>query len=405
MVGVHIFARGGIEALPSAAGALGHLLAAGGMAEIGGGAAHIVDIALEILVLHHLLRFPEDGFMAPGLDDPALMEGQGAEGTGAEATPVADKAEFYLFDCGNASGLCITGMPGAHIGKIVDGVHFCGGQRFLRRILDNILIAVGLCQPLGSEWIAVCVLNPEGFGIAALVCFQFLISGQNNRRQAIIQFRRLEYGAVNIGDIFHVHAGIQRVRDFHDALFSHAVHQKIRLGVQQNGALHALGPVVIVAQPPQAGLDPADEDGNIPVGLADQVAVDNGGIVGPLAHDPAGSEGVRFASVLGDGVMVHHGIHIAAGNQKSKTGAAVNSNGLGIFPVRLRNDADAVAATFQHTADDCMAKGRVVHIGVADYIYKIAGLPAAIQHILSANGKKVHALPPECILFSISPFC
>ena len=51
-----------------------------------------MDIAFEIRVLHHLLRFPEDGFVAAGLDDPALVEGQGAERTGPEAAPVADQA-------------------------------------------------------------------------------------------------------------------------------------------------------------------------------------------------------------------------------------------------------------------------------------------------------------------------
>ena len=85
----HILAGGGVQALPSAAGTLGQLLFAGGVAEIGGGAAHIVDVALEILVLHHDFRFLQDGFMAAGLDDAALVEGQGAEGAGAEAAPVA----------------------------------------------------------------------------------------------------------------------------------------------------------------------------------------------------------------------------------------------------------------------------------------------------------------------------
>ena len=80
-----------VEALPAAAGTLAQLLFAGGMAEIGGRAAHIVDITLEILILYHDFRFFKNGFMAAGLDDASLMEGQCTEGTGTEAATVGNQ--------------------------------------------------------------------------------------------------------------------------------------------------------------------------------------------------------------------------------------------------------------------------------------------------------------------------
>ena len=144
MVRLHILAGGGVQALPSAAGTLGQLLFAGGSAEIGGGTAHIVDVALEILVLHDHFRFPEDGFVAPGLDNPALVEGQGAEGAGTEAAPVGNQAEFDLFNGGNTALFGIAGMPGPLVGQLVYRIHFLGGQGLLRGILHHIFLAIGL---------------------------------------------------------------------------------------------------------------------------------------------------------------------------------------------------------------------------------------------------------------------
>ena len=90
VVGVHILAGGRVQALPPAAGALGHLLFTGRVPEIGGGAAYIVDVALEVRILHHFFGLCQNGFVAPHLDDPALVESQGAEGACPEAAPVAD---------------------------------------------------------------------------------------------------------------------------------------------------------------------------------------------------------------------------------------------------------------------------------------------------------------------------
>ena len=57
MVGNHIFAGSGEKALATATSTLRKLLLASRLAEIGGGAAHIVDIALEIRVAGHYFRF------------------------------------------------------------------------------------------------------------------------------------------------------------------------------------------------------------------------------------------------------------------------------------------------------------------------------------------------------------
>ena len=322
------------------------------------------------------------------------MEGQRAEGTGTETAPVADQTELNLFNGGDAAGLLIAGMVGAAVGEGVDIVHFLGGQGLLGRVLNHIQVTEGLGKPFGGEGIAVAILNFEGLGIFPLVLLQLLIAGKYDGGQALVQFLHAEHGAVDVGDVPDIHAGIQSVGHLHDAPLAHAIEQQVRLRIQQDGPLHGLGPVVVVGKSAQAGFDTADDDGDFLIGLTDQIAVHNSGVVGSLAHHTAGSVGIGFAPVLGDGIVVHHGVHIAAGDQETQSGAAIDIDGGRLFPVRLGDDAHLVARLFQHTADDGVAEGVVIHIRVTDYIDKIALIPAPVNHILFAKGEKFHNVPP-----------
>ena len=82
-----------------------------------------MDIALKFRVPGKLLCLLQNRIVASGLDDTALMEGQGTEITAAKAAPVADQAVFHLVDGRNAAQSLIGGMIGAHIGKIIHVVH------------------------------------------------------------------------------------------------------------------------------------------------------------------------------------------------------------------------------------------------------------------------------------------
>ena len=196
--------------------------------------------------------------MAPNLHDSALMKGQRAEGAGPEAAPVTYKAEFDLLDGGHAAQFCVAGVPGALVGQIVDGVHLLHGQGLLRRVLHHEFLAVGFRQTLGGEGVTVAILDFEGLGVFFLIGFQFLKRRKNDGGQALVQLAGPKHGAVDVGDVPDVHTGVQSLGNLHDALFPHAVHEKVGLTVKQNGALHALRPIIIVSKPPQAGFNAAD---------------------------------------------------------------------------------------------------------------------------------------------------
>ena len=186
--------------------------------------------------------------MASYLHNAPLVEGQGAERAGAKAAPVGNQAEFDFLNGGDAARFGIAGVPGALVGKVVYRVHLLRGQGLLGRVLHHIFPAIGFCQPLGGEGVAVAVLDFEGLRVLSFVGFQFRERGQNDGGQAFVQFGCPEHGAINVGDVPDVHAGIESVGNLHDALFSHAVHEQIRLRIKQYGALHALGPIVVMGK-------------------------------------------------------------------------------------------------------------------------------------------------------------
>ena len=105
------------------------------------------------------------------------MEGQSAERAGAEAAPVAHKAEFYLFNGRHAPGLFVAGVVGAAVGQGIYIVHLLGGQGLLGRVLHHKFPAVRLGQALGGKGIAVAILDLEALSIATPIVFQLFVGG------------------------------------------------------------------------------------------------------------------------------------------------------------------------------------------------------------------------------------
>ena len=160
------------------------------------------------------------------------MEGQGAEGAGAEAAPVGHQAEPDLFDGGDAPCLFIAGVIGTHVGKVIHRVHFRCGQGLLGRILHHEEIVVRLRQPLGGEGVAVGVLDLEALGVFAPVGLDLGEGGQGDGGETVVRLLGFEHRAVDVGDVLHVQPGIQGVGHLHNGLFPHAVHEQVGLTVQ-----------------------------------------------------------------------------------------------------------------------------------------------------------------------------
>ena len=398
VVGNEIFAGLGEQTLFCGTDAGFQLFFAGGLPEIGRRAAHIVNIALEIRFPRHLTGFGQNGLMASGLNDSALMERQGTKAASTEAAPAGHQTEPYFLNGGHTTGLFIGGVISAHIGQTIDSVHLPLGKGLLGRILHHKFFrTIGLNQRLAGKGVRVAILGIETLGILPLFFAKLLIRGQDlvgHRHRGLCG---TVHSAVHKGDIPGLETAVEGFRHLHNGPLAHAVQQQIRLGIQQNGAFQLVGPVIVMGQTAQTGFDAADDNGNVVIDPANQIAINHRGIVRPFAHDAAGGEGVGLAALLGDGVVVDHGIHIAAGDEEPQAGTAQGRNGLGILPVGLGQNADFIAVGLQDPADDGMAEGRMIHIGVTDDIDKIALLPAAGLHIGLGNGQKFTHDDSSCI--------
>ena len=150
-------------------------------------------------------------------------------------------------------------------------------------------------------------------------------------------------GAPYVGDLPYRGAAGQTGGDLQSGILPHAVAQNIRLGIEEDGAAHLVLPVVVVSKAAQTGLQPADDDGDVPEHLPHPVGVDDGGVVRAQSGLAAGGVGVIVAALAGGGVVGHHGVDVAGGDQHPQAGAAQSGEGGGIAPVRLGHNGHPVA--------------------------------------------------------------
>ena len=233
-----IFAGGGEQALLGGTYALGLLLFTGGLTEVGGGAAHIVDIALELRVRNEHVCLFENGLVAAGLDDPPLMEGQRTEATAAEAAPAAGQTEFDLFDGVDAPVLFVHGVIGAHIGQVVGIVHLLGGQGLLGRVLHHIgLLVIGLHQSFCHIGVGVAVLGIEALGIDPLIGGERRVVGEGDIVIDAGEVPGLIDRAPDKRQVRDGKPAVQGLGHLHNTPLAHTIEQQVRLGVQEDRAL------------------------------------------------------------------------------------------------------------------------------------------------------------------------
>ena len=159
---------------------------------------------------------------------------------------------------------------------------------------------------------------------------------------------------------------------------------------------HAVAPVVVVREPAQRRLHPADDDGHLAVRLMDAVAVDDGGAVGAQTGLAAGGVEVLRAGLFGCGVVVDHGIDVARGDHEAVLRTTEAHEIRCIVKIRLAEHAHAVARVLQHARDDGVAKRGVIDVRVPRDHHKIRLLPAPREHLLARHRQKLsgHTRPP-----------
>ena len=176
--------------------------------------------------------------MAPGLDDTPLVEGEGTEATPTKAATAGYQAEPHLLNGGHTASGLIGGVIGTHIRQTVHPVHLRLTQRLLGWVLDDVFPgAIGLHQRFSREGVRIAILSVETLSILTLILTQLLIGGEGHIGHHQVYLGGTVHRTVDKGDVLGLQAAVQSVRHLHHRPFTHAVHEQIRLTVQQNGAL------------------------------------------------------------------------------------------------------------------------------------------------------------------------
>ena len=293
VVGAQLVARLGRQAALVRAGAAFQLLGASGRPEVRRRPAHVVDIALEVRIFAHCARFGQDRLVAARLHDAPLMEVERAEGAIAHAPAVARQRELHLGQRRHAARRVVARVPRAFVRQVVDGVELLGCQRLGRWVLhDEHAMRVFLDQRVRRKRVEVFQLQAEAARIGQLVGLHVRKRWQHDGLVHVLDRPRAVRRAGDERQVRHRQARCQRIGDGHDRTLAHAVRHHVGARVQQHRSLQRIGPVVVVRQPPQAGLDAAQDDGRVLERAADQVAVHHARMVGPQPHFPARRVGI-----------------------------------------------------------------------------------------------------------------
>ena len=385
-----------------------HLLAAGGRAEVRRRAADVMDVALEVGIVRHLLSLCDKRSAAAHLHDAPLVERERAEGALAEAPTVARERELHFFDSGNPARGIVVGMRGADERQAIDRIELGGRKRGGWRVLhDELVLAIGLDQAFSRHMVAVGVLYGEAFRVGARVGAHGAVSGQKLVVVDMIKRARAEYRAIDESKVTDRKPRIQSIGDFHNGVFPHPIGHKVGVRIEQDRPLQRVRPVIVVGKASQTRLNASDDDGNILEHASDQVRVHHNRVVGTQPALAPRREGIQVAALLGDRIVIHHRVHVPRAHEEPQTRAPEHGDAFRIAPIGLGDHADLVMVRLKKTADNGCTERRVVHIRIAGHVHEVALVPAALAHVLAVHGKEAPAVGARTLrrlLIGASPF-
>ena len=185
--------------------------------------------------------------------------------------------------------------------------------------------------------------------------------------------------------ILHAGAPSKVVGYFDNLLFTHAVHQQVRMTALQNGGQEPILPIVKMHKAAEAGLNAANNNRHMGPQALHHLGINHGGMIRPLAYRPTSSIFIHTAGIFGRCIMAQHGIKIATGNEHTQTGLTQGSKIFNLIPSRLAQQRHLVALGFQHPANNRRTKGRMVHIGITADEQKIQLLPTTFCNFFLGN--------------------
>ena len=421
MVAVQVGAHLRVNTRGATALAAGFQLAAVHAIHVGRRAAQVGQVAFETGHLLDLLYLPQDAGFRPIHDKLALVGRYGAEGAAAETPAVQVDGELDHLEGGDALAT-VLGVGQARVGQVERVVQLCGAEGRVGRLHGHPCGARLLPQALRIPAVGLFLNMAEVLGMQPR-CGQGLLVGVQH------DVGRTYVGPVaQIGYLFHVGRRLCTVQPQHVAqhaavylcvallvivqvgvpvvyclgeqvcqpdggLLAHAVYNKVCPGVNQDAGAEPLLPVVVVHQPPQRGLDATEHHRDVGVELAQDVCIDNGGILRAQVVAAVGAVGILRAQASCRGVFVYHGVHAPRGDAEPQAWAPQLAEvAVVAMPVGLRHDGYTQALCLEQTAYDGRAERGVVHVGIGAEQNHVGLCPPPRFHLASGGGQ-----PTACV--------
>ncbi|KIG14484.1 hypothetical protein DB30_06711 [Enhygromyxa salina] len=422
VVGVQVVADARVHARGPPARGLDLGIFAAKPPHVGRGAANVGDDAREPGDrVADLLDLADHRRPRAALNDPTLVLGDRAKRAAAKAAAHDhDRGLDHLV--GGDLGVFVARVRAPAVGQLEHLVHLGGRQGDRRWVDPHVAVAVALDQDPTVVGVGLLVEHARGVGVEHLVVADGLERGQSHGRalarrghgsgarvdlapqadQALrlIHIARVDLdklsrqladdrrGAADIAKIADELTLTEAMGDLDDRALGVAVDQKIGLGVEQHAAPDLVGPIVVVGDAAQAGLDPTDDHGDLGRGFTAALRVDDDRAIGARARAAAGRVGVVRAVLAIRGVVVDQRVHVAAGHPPKQVGRAELRERFGVLPVGLREHAHAEALVLEHPADHGRAKADVIDVRVTGHDDDVAAIPAELVHLGAGRGKE-----------------
>jgi hypothetical protein len=195
-------------------------------------------------------------------------------------------------------------------------------------------------------------------------------------------------GAGDVGELLDGLAVVQAMGYLDDGALGHTEHQKMRLGVQDDGPTNGVGPVVIVGQAPEGSLDASQDDGQTRKGLPAEIGVDYRGPIRAKARTAAGAIFIARSNLLLSGELVEHGVEVACADPDEQARAPHARDVLRGVPAGLGHDTHAVAVVLEPPGDESRAEGWVVHVSVTGDEQDVEGIPSQRFKVTAGRGEE-----------------
>jgi len=448
VIGVEVVADVGEHAAQPATGLFDFFRLARHAVHVGGRAAEVGNDAGKAgCLVANRFDFADHRIFGAALDDAAFVLGDRAERAAAKAAAHDIDREPDHLPRRNF-GIAVAWVRRACVGQVVDRIHVGRGQRNWRWIQPYIALAVCLAHRARIAGVRFEMEYARGVGIKRRVVFnlivirqadhgartQFLQRGharalgnEPDRRRAFGRLRRRrtrrhgvgvdvcvnrtggvelgrhhldpicfglpigvghESGAAHIADVGDRFTLGQTMGDFEQRAFGVTKNQHVGLGIRQHRAAHGIGPVVVMRDAAQAGLDRADDHGGAGVGFAATLRIHSDRAIRALVRRGVGRVGIVGADLAVRGVAVDHRIHVARRHTEIQRGLTQLTKRIGRQPVRLADDADAIALCFQQSSDQRHAEAGVVDVGIPRHQNDVARIPAERGHFGTRHGQE-----------------